>query len=110
MLNCRVPPTLNAHARSRQIDKFLYSNDDNIKAGALLSVGVLSCGTRNECDPALALLAEYVEAKHPSNIKMGAIFGLGLAYAGHKKEEVCPPDLDPDFHPDQFGRGGRRFP
>ena len=71
-----------------QIDKFLYSSDDNIKAGALLAVGVLSCGTRNECDPALALLTEYAEEKHPSNVKMGALFGLGLAYAGSKKEEV----------------------
>jgi 26S proteasome regulatory subunit N1 len=71
-----------------QIDKFLYSTDDNIKAGALLAVGVLSCGTRNECDPALALLTEYAEEKHPPAIKMGALFGLGLAYAGSKKEEV----------------------
>merc|ERR1719331_46921 len=71
-----------------QIDKFLYSTDDNIKAGALLAVGVLSCGTRNECDPALALLTEYAEEKHPPMIKMGALFGLGLAYAGSKKVEV----------------------
>jgi 26S proteasome regulatory subunit N1 len=71
-----------------QIDKFLYSEDQNIKAGALLAVGVLSCGTRNECDPALALLTEYAEEEHPPPIKMGALFGLGLAYAGSKKEEV----------------------
>ena len=72
-----------------QIDKFLYSTDDHIKAGALLSVGVLSCGTRNECDPALALLTEYAEGTgHAANIQMGALLGLGLAYAGSKKEEV----------------------
>uniref|UniRef100_A0A7S4BU81 26S proteasome non-ATPase regulatory subunit 2 homolog n=1 Tax=Chrysotila carterae TaxID=13221 RepID=A0A7S4BU81_CHRCT len=71
-----------------QIDKYLYSTDNHIKAGALLSVGVLNCGVRNECDPALALLSEYVEQKHPNNIKMGALLGLGLAYAGTKKEEV----------------------
>ena len=73
-----------------QIDKFLYSTDDNIKAGALLAVGVLSCGTRNECDPALALLTEYAEDKPDDKpmIKMGALLGLGLAYAGSKKEEV----------------------
>ena len=55
---------------------------------ALLAVGVLSCGTRNECDPALALLTEYVEGTHPAHIKMGALLGLGLAYAGTNKEEV----------------------
>merc|ERR1719446_1497116 len=71
-----------------QIDKFLYSTDDNIKAGALLAVGVLSAGTRNECDPALALLSEYASEKHPPMIKMGALLGLGLAYAGSKKGEV----------------------
>jgi len=71
-----------------QIDKFLYSTDNHIKAGALLAVGVLNCGVRNECDPALALLTEYVEGKHPAHIKMGALLGLGLAYAGTNKEEV----------------------
>ena len=71
-----------------QIDKFLYSTDDNIKAGALLAVGVLSCGTRNECDPALALLTEYASGTHPPSVQMSALFGLGLAYAGSKKEEV----------------------
>ncbi|KOO53054.1 26s proteasome non-ATPase regulatory subunit 2, partial [Chrysochromulina tobinii] len=71
-----------------QIDKFLYSTDENIKAGALLAVGVLSCGTRNECDPALALLSEYAEGTNPVHIKSAAIFGLGLAYAGAKKDEV----------------------
>ena len=71
-----------------QIDKFLYSSDTNIKAGALLAVGVLNSGVRNECDPALALLTEYVENKAPANIKMGATLGLGLAYAGSAREEV----------------------
>ena len=74
-----------------QIDKFLYSSDTNIKAGALLAVGVLNSGVRNECDPALALLTEYVENKAPANIKMGATLGLGLAYAGSAREEVPPP-------------------
>ena len=74
-----------------QIDKFLYSSDTNIKAGALLAVGVLNSGVRNECDPALALLTEYVENKAPANIKMGATLGLGLAYAGSAREEVPSP-------------------
>lgn len=36
---------------------------------------------RNECDPALALLAEYV-GHTSSTLKTQAIFGLGLAYVG----------------------------
>ena len=70
------------------IDKFLYSEDTNIKAGALLAVGVLNSGVRNECDPALALLSEYAEGQQPSNVQMGALLGLGLAYAGSAKEEL----------------------
>lgn len=64
------------------IDKYLYSTDEYVKAGALLALGLVNCRVRNECDPALALLAEYVG--HSSELlKIQAIFGLGLAYAGN---------------------------
>jgi 26S proteasome regulatory subunit N1 len=44
----------------------------------------LSHHARNECDPALALLSDYV--LHTSNVmRIGAIFGLGLAYAGSNR-------------------------
>eukprot|EP00123_Amoebidium_parasiticum_P014745 comp22625_c0_seq1/m.34770 comp22625_c0_seq1/g.34770 ORF comp22625_c0_seq1/g.34770 comp22625_c0_seq1/m.34770 type:complete len:874 (-) comp22625_c0_seq1:42-2663(-) len=70
-----------------QIDKFLYSNEDYIKAGALLACGVVNSGVRNECDPALALLADYV--LHNSNtMRVGAIMGLGIAYAGSNREDL----------------------
>eukprot|EP00898_Chlorokybus_atmophyticus_P005084 jgi/Chlat1/5577/Chrsp369S05360 len=70
-----------------QIDKYLYSNDQHVVAGALLAVGVVNCGVRNECDPAYALLYDSVNKESPS-IRIGAIMGLGLAYAGTQKEEV----------------------
>lgn len=57
-----------------QIDKFLYANEDYIKAGALLAVGVVNSGVRNECDPALALLSEYLD-KPTSIMRIGAILG-----------------------------------
>lgn len=70
-----------------QIDKFLYSNEDYVKAGAALSVGILSNGVRNDADPALALLTEHVEGD--SHImKCAACTGLGIAYAGTKREDV----------------------
>ncbi|KAK7098872.1 26S proteasome non-ATPase regulatory subunit 2-like [Littorina saxatilis] len=70
-----------------QIDKYLYSSEDYIKAGALLACGIVNTGVRNECDPALALLTDYVT--HTSNImRIGAISGLGLAYAGSNREDV----------------------
>merc|ERR1712136_318101 len=70
-----------------QIDKYLYSPEDHIKAGALLACGIVNTGVRNECDPALALLSDYV--LHTSNVmRIGAILGLGLAYAGSNREDV----------------------
>jgi len=69
------------------IDKYLYASEDNIKAGALLACGIVSCGVKNECDPAFALLHEHVEGKStPSRI--GAIVGLGLAYAGSNRNDI----------------------
>eukprot|EP00057_Strongylocentrotus_purpuratus_P008602 XP_011663076.1 PREDICTED: 26S proteasome non-ATPase regulatory subunit 2 [Strongylocentrotus purpuratus] len=70
-----------------QIDKYLYSSEDYIKSGALLACGIVNSGVRNECDPALALLSDYV--LHNNNVmRIGAIFGLGLAYAGSNREDV----------------------
>eukprot|EP00586_Coscinodiscus_wailesii_P022046 CAMPEP_0172498022 /NCGR_PEP_ID=MMETSP1066-20121228/108304_1 /TAXON_ID=671091 /ORGANISM="Coscinodiscus wailesii, Strain CCMP2513" /LENGTH=926 /DNA_ID=CAMNT_0013271121 /DNA_START=128 /DNA_END=2908 /DNA_ORIENTATION=+ len=70
-----------------QIDKFLYSSEDYVKAGAALAVGILSSGVRNDADPALALLAEHVEGDN-SIMKCAACTGLGIAYAGMAREEV----------------------
>jgi len=70
-----------------QIDKFLYSNEDYVKAGAALAVGILSSGVRNDADPALALLSEHVDGD--SHImKCAACTGLGIAYAGTGREDV----------------------
>lgn len=59
-------------------------------AGALLAVGVLNCGVQHENDPAYALLYDFVE-KPDATIRIGAIMGLGLAYAGAC--DVCIPSL-----------------
>merc|ERR1712045_446276 len=70
-----------------QIDKYLYSPEDYIKAGALLACGIVNTGVKNDCDPALALLSDYVD--HASSIMtIGAIFGLGLAYAGSNRSDL----------------------
>ena len=70
-----------------QIDKYLYSKEDNIKAGALLACGIVNSGVRNDCDPALALLADYV-TNSSNTIQIGAILGLGLAYAGSNRADL----------------------
>ena len=59
-------------------------------AGALLAVGILNCGLQHENDPAYALLHDFVDKQDPV-VRIGAIMGLGLAYAGTQKEEVRPP-------------------
>lgn len=70
-----------------QIDKFLYSSEDYVKAGAALAVGILSSGIRNDADPALALLTEHIEGD--SHImKCAACTGLGIAYAGTAREDI----------------------
>ncbi|KAG5891554.1 hypothetical protein JTB14_028571 [Gonioctena quinquepunctata] len=88
------------------IDKYLYSSEDHIKSGALLACGIVNCGVRNECDPALALLSDYV--LHNTNImRIGAIVGLGLAYVGSNREAVLslltPVFTDPKSNMEVIG-------
>lgn len=88
-----------------QIDKYLYSNDDNIKAGALLACGIVNCGVRNDCDPALALLSEFINHEK-TQIRIFSIMGIGLAYAGSNREDVIAtllPLLDSKQSADVIG-------
>ena len=55
--------------------------------GALLACGIVNTGVRNPADPAMALLSDYVLHDKPI-IRTGAVFGLGLAYAGSNREDV----------------------
>ena len=34
-----------------QIDKYLHIADVHVVAGALLGVGIVNCGIKNDCDP-----------------------------------------------------------
>ncbi|CCM04738.1 uncharacterized protein FIBRA_06926 [Fibroporia radiculosa] len=69
------------------VDKYTYSAEEHIKAGALLATGILNTGVRTEADAALALLGDYVENKSVP-LKTSAITGLGLAYAGSHREDI----------------------
>ncbi|CAL6276477.1 unnamed protein product [Bathycoccus prasinos] len=71
-----------------QVDTFLYSEEPLVVAGGLLAVGLINTNVRNDCDPAYGLLYESVN-KDNSSVRIGAIMGLGLAYAGCQKEEVA---------------------
>ena len=69
------------------LDKFTYSEDQEVKAGALLGTGIVSANVHDDVDAALALLQEYVN--DPNKLyQTSAINGLGIAYAGSANEEV----------------------
>ncbi|KAJ2819246.1 proteasome regulatory particle base subunit, partial [Coemansia furcata] len=71
------------------IDKYLYTEDNTIKAGALLAIGMITAGVHDETDSAKALLSDYTtdESCH-AIVKLAAISGLGLAYAGTNRQDI----------------------
>lgn len=71
-----------------QIDAYMLSENDQIKAGALLAAGVVNAAVRNDCDPALALLSDYT-MHNTTCLRIGSCMGLGLAYAGSANQTVA---------------------
>eukprot|EP01100_Stratorugosa_tubuloviscum_P001671 TRINITY_DN1378_c0_g1_i1.p1 TRINITY_DN1378_c0_g1~~TRINITY_DN1378_c0_g1_i1.p1 ORF type:complete len:865 (-),score=424.26 TRINITY_DN1378_c0_g1_i1:147-2741(-) len=72
----------------QKIDPFLYSTNEYAQAGALLAAGIISANIRNECDPALGLINDFLVNKHPLNVRACALLGLGIAYAGTAREDI----------------------
>ncbi|KAF3571351.1 hypothetical protein F2Q69_00060458, partial [Brassica cretica] len=70
-----------------ELDKYYTSSDKRVRAGALLSVGILNCGIKSDFDPALALLEEYID-NEDSSVRICAIMGIGIAYAGSQKDQI----------------------
>ncbi|PJF18299.1 hypothetical protein PSACC_01883 [Paramicrosporidium saccamoebae] len=87
----------NADTGLGKLDRYLYSENVNIKAGAILGIGLVHAGTKNESDPALALLREYLETEGEGSddvtIKTVALIGLALAYGGSGRADVVEPIL-----------------
>ncbi|EPY29881.1 26S proteasome regulatory subunit N1 [Angomonas deanei] len=71
----------------QEIDKYIYSESNYVKAGACLALGITMCGIKNPFDPALGLLTEYVTSPQ-KDTSICAILGLGYAYSGTRKEEI----------------------
>ncbi|KAI9851920.1 MAG: proteasome regulatory particle base subunit [Thelocarpon superellum] len=72
-----------------KIDKFTYAQEDHIKAGAMLAIGIINSGVRIEGDPAMALLSDEDNLQSKSvPIRMASIMGLGLSFAGSNKAEL----------------------
>src|SRR5271156_2692888 len=70
-----------------QIDPFLYVEDKNIQAGALLAIGMINSTVHNENDPALAILSDFIDSDKPI-LRATAIMGLGIAYAGSNRDDL----------------------
>jgi 26S proteasome regulatory subunit N1 len=71
-----------------KIDKYFHAKEDEIKAGALLATGILNSGVRNDADPALALLGDEAVSSKNVSIRVSAIMGLGLSYAGTNRGDL----------------------
>lgn len=72
-----------------QVDKYTYLPEPEISAGANLAIGILNCGARVDSEPALALLADNDKLHHKDPlIRVTAIMGLGLAYAGSNRSDI----------------------
>jgi 26S proteasome regulatory subunit N1 len=72
-----------------KIDKYTHADEKEIRAGAVLAQGILNSGVRIDADPALALLSDPdILNNDYVNMRVSAIMGLGLAYAGTHKQEL----------------------
>jgi 26S proteasome regulatory subunit N1 len=69
------------------IDKYSYSSEEHIKAGALLAMGILHSSIRTDPDVAFALLEEHVDSKS-TELKVAAINGIAMAYAGSQRRDI----------------------
>ncbi|OIR58262.1 MAG: 26S proteasome regulatory subunit N1, RPN1/PSMD2 [Amphiamblys sp. WSBS2006] len=75
------------------LDRYLHSDNTFIRAGALLGVGVLNSGVRDEADPGFAFLSEHLQDSSET-VRVSSVLGLALAYSGTAEERVrdvlCP--------------------
>eukprot|EP01086_Lenisia_limosa_P017495 TRINITY_DN8744_c0_g1_i1.p1 TRINITY_DN8744_c0_g1~~TRINITY_DN8744_c0_g1_i1.p1 ORF type:complete len:733 (-),score=193.11 TRINITY_DN8744_c0_g1_i1:52-2019(-) len=71
------------------LDKWMYSEDADVRSGAHLAIGVMSTGCVNDCDPAFALLTTALDNENLTDNEMiSCIAGLGIAYSGQRREDV----------------------
>lgn len=69
------------------VDKYQWAEQEYVRAGAMLGMGLVFANIRHEVDPVLGLLQEHVTSEYAS-VRIGAIAGLGVAYAGTQKEDL----------------------
>lgn len=70
------------------VDKYTYSAEEHIKAGAFLAIGMLHTSIRPEFDVAYALLEEHVDNQSVP-LKVAALNGIALGCAGTERQEIA---------------------
>lgn len=72
-----------------KIDQYQRSTVNEIKEGALLAYGILGSGVNLESDPVMSLLGDddILQNGRPQ-MRMAAIMGLGLSYAGSARDDL----------------------
>ena len=71
-----------------KINPFTYADEEQIRAGAMLAIGIINSGVQMADDTARGLLAESDVLENKSvAIKTAAIMGLGLSHAGSSIED-----------------------
>ncbi|KAK2948905.1 putative 26S proteasome non-ATPase regulatory subunit 2 [Blattamonas nauphoetae] len=77
----------NPHNAATTMTSYVQSNSDWAAAGALLGLGISTCGVQDEFDPTLALIQEHVNA--PEKIKRCCtILGAGIAYCHTNRADL----------------------
>lgn len=69
------------------VDRYSYSEEPLVRAGVALANGIVMCGVKSPFDPALGLLSDKIVDAHRET-RIGAILGLGYAYAGTNKTDI----------------------
>lgn len=71
------------------IDKYSQSTVNEVKEGAHLAYGISSAGVKIESDPVMSLLVEddVLQNGRPS-MRIAAMMGLGLTYAGSARDDL----------------------
>ena len=86
-----------------ELNKYMDANDPLVVSGALMGLGLVHSGVRNEFDPVIALCGDKLESEAGA-LKVGAVVGLGMAYAGSEREDVlemmAPLIIDPNYNID----------
>lgn len=67
---------------------YLEASDTSVRGGAHLAVGIAQCGVQDESEAALGLLRGSVDSSEPTQVRVGAILGLGCAYIASNHTEV----------------------